>query len=76
MVSRKPSPIKSLLQSRKFWLYVLDATVSLITMGLTLYASAETQKFVLAVLAILQPGVIMVIGSITVQNVAEIRSRK
>ena len=50
----------TLLHSRKFWITVLDALVSIATMGVTLaYANdLQTRGFVLGVIAALQPVII------------------
>jgi hypothetical protein len=63
-----------LLKSRKFWLMVADVVVSLATYFISKYASPETSKDVLMVIGAMQPVVITLIASITVQNVAGINS--
>ncbi len=66
----------SLLQSRKFWLMILDVIVSLVTYFVTKYAAPEMTKDILFLLTALQPVVIALIASITVQNVQHIKADK
>ncbi len=64
----------SLLQSRKFWLMVVNVIVSLITYFVTKYVNPEAAKDVLFLIGALQPVVIAVIASITVQNIEHIKA--
>ena len=64
----------SLLQSRKFWLMVVNVVVSLITYFVTKYVNPEAAKDVLFLIGALQPVVIAVIASITVQNIEHIKA--
>ena len=65
--------IQSIFKSRKFWLMLVDVIVSLITYFITKYAAPEMTKDVLMVIGLLQPVIIFVITSITVQNVAAMK---
>jgi hypothetical protein len=63
-----------LLQSRKFWLMVFDVVISLATYFIGKYLDPESVKDILFVIGSLQPVVLAVIASITVQNVAGIKA--
>jgi hypothetical protein len=54
---------------------VADVVVSVGSYFVTKYASPETTKDVLFMIGALQPVVLLVIGSLTVQNVAEIKAQ-
>ena len=64
----------NILHSRKFWLMIIDLVVSLATYFVTRYAAPEVAQDVLFLIGALQPVVIAVIASITVQNVAVIKA--
>jgi len=64
-----------LFTSRKFWLMVADVVVSVGSYFVTKYASPELTKDVLFLIGALQPVILLVIGSLTVQNVAEIKAQ-
>ena len=64
-----------LFTSRKFWLMVADVVVSVASYFITKYASPEMTKDVLFMIGALQPVVLLVIASITVQNVAGIKAQ-
>lgn len=68
------NPFITLLHSRKFWLMILDLIVSLSTYFITKYVSPESAKDALYVIGALQPVFVLVIGSITVQNIEGIRA--
>jgi putative effector of murein hydrolase len=63
-----------LLQSRKFWLMIFDVVISLATYFIGKYLDPESVKDILFVIGSLQPVVLAVIASITVQNVAGIKA--
>lgn len=63
-----------LFQSRKFWIAVCDAAFSTLTVVLTLFFKPDVVDKILGVIAIWQPVVLVVIGSITAQNVAGIKA--
>ncbi len=65
-----------ILKSRKFWLMVVDVAVSLATYFITKYAAPAAADDILKVIVTLQPVVIAVVASITVQNVAAMRAAK
>jgi hypothetical protein len=65
-----------LLKSRKFWIMCLDVAISLTAYFVGKYTSPEMAKDVLFLVASLQPIVLAVIVSITVQNVEGIRAGK
>lgn len=62
-----------ILKSRKFWLVVVDAVVSIVTMAVTLYLAndVETRAFVLGTIAALQPVVIALINGIATEDAAQ-----
>jgi hypothetical protein len=63
-----------LFQSRKFWVAVCDAVFSTLAVMLTLFFKPEVVDKILAVVAMWQPVILVVIGSMTVQNVAGINA--
>lgn len=70
----KPNPFDALIHSRKFILALGDALFSTITTILTLcFAPAVVDK-ILAVLAIWQPVLIIVIGAIAYEDGATIKA--
>jgi len=62
-----------IFKSRKFWIVVSDAVVSIITMAATLYLAndIETRGFVLGIITALQPVVIALINGIATEDAAE-----
>jgi hypothetical protein len=60
----------SIFKSRKFWLTVADALISIASMTITIYLSPENAKYVLAVIAVLQPVVYALINGIVAEDVA------
>ena len=65
-----------LLKSRKFWLMVTDIVISVASYFVGKYTNPEAAKDVLFLIASLQPIILAVIVSITVQNVEGIRAGK
>ncbi len=63
--------MQRLLNSRKFWIAVADSLISIITMSVTLYLSPDNAKFVLGVIASLQPVIYAVIAGIASEDVAQ-----
>ena len=64
----------SIWTSRKFWIMVTDLSVSLITYFTGKYLDANSAKDILFLIGSLQPIVLLVVGSITLQNVAGIKA--
>jgi hypothetical protein len=64
--------MSSLLQSRKFWIMIMDIVVTLVTYFVTKYASPSAVDDVIKVLITLQPAVLMVIYSIAKEDVARL----
>jgi len=64
--------VKTIFRSRKFWITVSDALISIATMATTLYFAddIETRGFVLGVIAALQPVIIALINGIAVEDSA------
>jgi hypothetical protein len=62
----------SIFKSRKFWIAVLDAVVSIVTMAVTLYLAndIETRGFVLGILAAVQPVFVALINGIATEDAA------
>lgn len=58
----------SLFKSRKFWIMIVDVTVSLATYFVTRYAAPDIAKDVLFIIGILQAPILAVIGSLAYQN--------
>jgi hypothetical protein len=58
-----------ILKSRKFWIMVVDGVASLAIYFITKYMAPAAAEDVIKVLAIVQPIVLAVVASITVQNV-------
>jgi hypothetical protein len=67
--------MSALLHSRKFWIMITDVVVSLVTYFAGKYINPEAAKDILFLIGALQPAVLLVIGSIAVQNVAGIRAQ-
>lgn len=62
-----------LLQSRKFWIMLVNVVVSVVTYFVTKYVNPDAAKDVLFLIGALQPVILAVIASITVQNVEHIK---
>lgn len=63
-----------LLQSRKFWIMCVDLVVSVSGYFLTKYANPAAAQDALFLIGSLQPIILLVVGSMTVQNVAAIKA--
>ena len=63
-----------LFKSRKFWLMVADVTVSLATYFIGKYMNPASAQDLLFLIGAVQPVVISVIVSITVQNLEGIKA--
>jgi len=63
----------SIFSSRKFWIMTIDVIVSLTTYFVGKYLNPEAGKDILFLVGALQPIVLLVVGSITIQNVEGIR---
>jgi hypothetical protein len=66
--------LSTLLKSRKVWLAIADAFFSSLAIILTLFFRPDVVDKILMVIGIWQPVVIVVIASITVQNVEGIKA--
>jgi hypothetical protein len=66
--------MKTLLASRKFWLVILDAGTSTLAVVLALFLKPESVDKILALVALWQPVMLLLINSITVQNVEGIKA--
>jgi len=64
--------VKTIFRSRKFWITVSDALISIATMATTFYLAddIETRGFVLGVIAALQPVIIALINGIAAEDSA------
>jgi hypothetical protein len=62
-------------RSRKFWLAVSDVVVSLVTYFVGKYLNPDSAKDILFLIGALQPVMLLVIGSITIQNVEGIKAQ-
>lgn len=62
-------------KSRKFWLCVSDVVVSLVTYFVGKYLNPESSSDILFLIGSLQPVMLLVIGSITVQNIEAIKAQ-
>ena len=67
-------PFEKLFRSRKFLLAILDAIVSIITLLVTNHLEPSLTEEVLALIAIIQPVVVMVIYGIAYEDAAAIRA--
>ena len=67
------SPFQALLQSRKFWLLVLDVVISTVLLVVAQFAP-QVEKVVVEVIAIYQPVFVFLIVSIAVEDAALKRS--
>lgn len=68
------SPVNSLLQSRKFWLMMLDLVVSLVMFFGAKYLSASLFEDVKFVIAAIQPVFIAIIASIAAEDAANAKA--
>lgn len=64
-----PNPFKALLYSRKFWLIVLDAIISTVTIIVGRYAQAEAE-FIRQLITIYQPVFVAIIIGIAAEDAA------
>ena len=64
----------NILQSRKFWIVVFDAVVSIITMTVTILLAndIQTRGLILGILASLQPVIIALINGIATEDAANV----
>ena len=60
----------SLLQSRKFWLMIIDVVVSVATYFVVKYVAPEIAKDVMFLIGVMQPVVIALIVGIAVEDAA------
>lgn len=67
------SPIKSLFQSRKFWLVVLDAFTAILGLVVSVFFP-EWQDFILKMWAAMQPVFLAIIVGIAVEDSAALRA--
>lgn len=67
------SPIQALLQSRKFWLLIIDQVVSITLYFVGAYA-LNALDLVKAIIGIYQPMFVLLISGVTVENVASIKA--
>jgi hypothetical protein len=65
----------SIWKSRKFWIMCIDVIVSVVAYFTGKYMDPEATKDVLFMIGALQPVILLVVGSITVQNVAGIKAQ-
>ena len=68
------NPFKSLLQSRKFWLLILDTVVSVSTFFVGKYMAGAEGNDVIFLIAALQPIFMVAINSITKEDVAQLEA--
>lgn len=64
----------SIFSSRKFYIMVVDVVVSLVTYFTGKYLNPESAKDILFLIGALQPIVLLVVGSIALQNVTAIKA--
>jgi hypothetical protein len=63
-----------LLKSRKFWIMTVDAVSSLVLYFATRYLAPKAVEDIRTLIITLQPIILLVVASITVQNVASLRA--
>jgi hypothetical protein len=66
--------MNGLLQSRKFWLLIVDTVVSVASYFITKYVNPEAAKDALFLIAAMQPVFVMVIAGIAIEDAAEKRT--
>jgi hypothetical protein len=64
-----------LLKSRKFWIMTVDGVATLAIYFAAKYFAPAAAEDVIKILAVVQPIIIAVVVSITVQNVAGIQAK-
>lgn len=69
----KPNPARDLLQSRRFWLMVIDLIISLVLYFTGKYATPQANDDIRFLIAAIQPVFLTIITAITVQSIAEIK---
>ncbi len=62
------NPLKALLQSRKFWILILDTVVSLLTYFSAKYLAPAAVDDIKVIIAALQPVALMLIVSIAYED--------
>jgi hypothetical protein len=70
----KYNPFLRLIESRRFWLTLLDLIISTVAYVLSTYASPDATKTVMWLITAWQPVIISIIIAYTVENAAEIKS--
>jgi hypothetical protein len=60
----------NIFKSRKFWITVADALISIVTISVTGWLAPDNAKYALAVIASLQPVIYALINGITNEDVA------
>ena len=70
----QPNPFASLLKSRKFWLLILDAILSLSVYFLGKYVPVAAEDLNVLILT-LQPVFITIIGSVAYEDAAAMRAK-
>ena len=68
------NPFQALLQSRKFWLLILDTIVSVLTYFVGKYVVGAEGKDIIFLVTALQPIFLMAINSITREDVAQLQA--
>jgi len=64
-----------ILKSRKFWIMVIDLIVSVTGYFVAKYAAPDAAKDVLFLIGAVQPVIIAVVASYTVQNVTAMKQK-
>jgi len=62
----------SIWTSRKLWVGIADAVISIVTLVLTAYLAPDNVKFALGIIAALQPVVYAIIAGLTTEEAARI----
>jgi drug/metabolite transporter (DMT)-like permease len=63
-----------LLQSRKFWLLILDTVISVATFAVGHYVAPQYSEAALFLIGALQPVFVAIIGGIALEDAAEKRA--
>lgn len=70
-----PNPFSALLRSRKFWIAIVDVFASTLLYFVTKYAVPSAAEDVKFLIAAYQPVMLLVIASIAVENVQNVKAK-
>ena len=66
--------MNTLLKSRKFWIAIIDAAAGLLALYVTRFLQPEDAQMVIQTWALIQPVLLVWIGSIAVEDAAALKA--